>query len=127
MEMFQIIQLLDRESLLSFLGEKPAQDVLMAYEAAYGSVQKFAYERDVLESVVDEYLSSGEEQRVIFCECLEFGVPSQNKAKGKGTDKECAKLDMRLRIRCFFSRLFHKKDIAESLRKQYGIIKNQSK
>ena len=127
MDLYQKIQLMDRESLLAFLGEKLIQDVLMAYESAYGSVQKFAYEREILKSIVDEYLSSGEEQKVIFCERLEYGVPSQGKVINKGTDKECAKLDMRLRIRCFFSRLFHKRDIAKSLRRQYGITKNQSK
>lgn len=127
MELYQITQLMDRESLLAFLGDKPAQDVLMAYEAAYGSVQKFAYEREILHRIVDEYLSSGEEQRVLFCESLEFGVPSQSKALRKGTDKECAKLDMRLRIGCFFTRLFQKRDIAESLRKQYGLTKKRNK
>lgn len=75
MELYKIMQLLERKSLMAFLGEKPARDVLMAYEAAYGSVQKFAYERDVLRCVVDEYLTSGEEQQFIFCNCLEFAAP----------------------------------------------------
>lgn len=69
-DLFKNIQGMDKESFESFLGNKPFFDVLFAYEAAFGV--KDEYDEHLLNTIVDEYLSSTEETQKTFCKSLEF-------------------------------------------------------
>ena len=69
-DLFKNIQGMDKESFESFLGNKPFLDVLFAYEAAFGA--KDEYDEHLLNTIVDEYLSSTEETQKTFCKSLEF-------------------------------------------------------
>ena len=55
---YELFQQADRDTIRRFLGNKSVFDVLMSYEAAFGSVQLLAYERDTMEAVIDKYISN---------------------------------------------------------------------
>lgn len=118
-DIYNLFKCSDQETIKVFLGRKSAFEVLKSYEAAFGSPQLLAYERDTLAAIIDRYLSSDEKSQMIFCEHLEIGISSQNKKAKKKAKRQIRKLEFRLQFKCFLTRLFRKNDIADSLRKQY--------
>lgn len=118
-DIYNLFKQADQETIKKFLSGKSAFEVLKSYEAAFGSPQLLAYERDTLAAIIDKYISSDEESQMIFCEHLGNGIsPPNNKAKKKNA-RQIRKLELKLQFKCFLTRLFRRNDIAESLRKQY--------
>lgn len=117
---YELFQQADRDTIRRFLGNKSVFDVLMSYEAAFGSVQLLAYERDTMEAVIDKYISSDEASKMLFCERLEKGVSSKNLKAKKKAERQIRKFEFLLKVKCFLARLFRRHNIAESLRKQYN-------
>ena len=68
-DLFKKIQKMDKESFKSYLGNKLLVDVLGAYETTFGA--KEVYDEHFLDTVVNEYLSSGEESQKAFSMYLE--------------------------------------------------------
>lgn len=118
-DIYNLFKQADQETIKLFLSGKSAFEVLKSYEAAFGSPQLLAYERDTLAAIINKYLSSDEELQMIFCEHLENGISPQNNKAKKKIARQIRKLELRLQFKCFLTRLFRRKDIAESLRKQY--------
>ena len=67
--LFNEIQKMNKERFKSFLGKKLLGDVMFAYETTFGA--KEFYNEHLLDTIVDEYLSSDEEKQKGFCKCIE--------------------------------------------------------
>lgn len=125
-DIYKLFKESDRKSINWYLGQLSAFDVLRAYETVFGSPQILAYERDTLKAVIDAYLSSDDKSQRAFCDYLEFGISSQNDKAKRKSEKKIKRLERGLRFRCFLGRIFRRKDIANSLKRQFCIKENKN-